>query len=79
MEIRTRTTVRLALPATVVLGFAHHAQIATSVHWPVYTLNNPQNIVFDANVTDLLYAEPDYYRAEGIQYISDRFISVYGR
>jgi len=52
---------------------------ATSVRWPVYTLDNPQNIVFDANVTNLLYAEPDYYRAEGIQYISDRFVSVYGR
>jgi hypothetical protein len=45
----------------------------------VYTLDDPQNIVFDANATNLLYAEPDYYRAEGIQYISDRFISVYGR
>lgn len=45
----------------------------------LYTLDNPQNIVFDANVTDLLYAEPDYYRAEGIQYITDRFISVYRR
>ncbi|OAP65368.1 hypothetical protein AYL99_01340 [Fonsecaea erecta] len=52
---------------------------ATSVHWPVYTLDDPQNIVFDANATDLLYVEPDYYRAEGIQYISDRFISTYGR
>ncbi|KAJ9611134.1 hypothetical protein H2200_004317 [Cladophialophora chaetospira] len=52
---------------------------ATSVRWPVYTLENPQNIVFDANATDLLYAEPDYYRAEGIQYITDRLVSVYGR
>ncbi|EXJ95768.1 triacylglycerol lipase [Capronia coronata CBS 617.96] len=52
---------------------------ATSVHWPVYTLDSPQNVVFDTNVTDLLYVEPDYYRAEGIQYIIDRFISVYYR
>ncbi|EXJ59992.1 triacylglycerol lipase [Cladophialophora yegresii CBS 114405] len=52
---------------------------ATSIHWPVYTLDNPQNIVFDANVANLLHAEPDYYRAEGIRFISDRFISVYGR
>ncbi|EXJ73619.1 triacylglycerol lipase [Cladophialophora psammophila CBS 110553] len=52
---------------------------ATSVQWPVYTLDKPQNIVFDANATDLLYVEPDYYRAEGVQYISDRFISTYDR
>ena len=52
---------------------------ATSVHWPVYTLDNPQKIVFDANVTNLCYAEPDIYRAAGIQYISDLFVSVYGR
>lgn len=35
--------------------------------------------MFDVNATDLVYAEEDYYRAEGIQYIQDRFISVYGR
>lgn len=51
----------------------------TSVHWPAYNLTSPQNIVFDTNVTNLLYTEPDYYRAEGIQYIQDRFVSVYGR
>ena len=60
-------------------GLVNPTETATSVHWPVYMLDNPQNIVFNANVTNLLYAEPDYYRAEGIQYISDRFISVYGR
>ncbi|KAJ4509135.1 hypothetical protein HRR83_007183 [Exophiala dermatitidis] len=52
---------------------------ATSVQWPIYTLEAPQNIVFDVNSTNLLYAEPDYYRAEGIQYIQDRLASVYGR
>lgn len=41
-------------------------------------METPTNMVFDVNVTNLLYAEPDYYRAEGIQYIQDRFISVYG-
>ena len=37
--------------------------------WPVYSLDNPQNIVWDANVTSLGYAEPDTWRKEGIQWI----------
>ncbi|CZR61563.1 related to triacylglycerol lipase V precursor [Phialocephala subalpina] len=49
------------------------------VEWPKYTLYNPRNIVFDANVTNLAYVEPDTYRAEGIAYISDRLNTVYGR
>lgn len=49
------------------------------VHWIAYTLAIPQNIVFDANVTELAFTEPGIYRAAGIQYISNRFISVYGR
>ena len=53
--------------------------IATSVSWPQYTLDNPQNIVFDVNVTDLAYVEPDIYRAEGIAYISDRLDTAFGR
>jgi hypothetical protein len=36
-------------------------------------------MAFDANVTGLAYVEADYYRAAGIQYISDRLGSVYGR
>jgi hypothetical protein len=53
--------------------------LATSIQWPKYTLEEPQNLMFDVNATDIVYVEPDYYRAEGIQYIQDHFISVYGR
>jgi hypothetical protein len=45
------------------------------VSWPDYTLDNPQNIVFDVNTTQLAYVEGDYYRAEAIQYISDHIFS----
>ncbi|KAJ9137868.1 Carboxylic ester hydrolase [Pleurostoma richardsiae] len=51
---------------------------ATCVYWPQYTLDNPQNIVFDTNVTSLAYLEPDIYRAEGIAYIGERLDTVYG-
>lgn len=39
------------------------------IEWPQYSLDDPQNIVFDANVTDLAYIEPDLFRAEAIAYI----------
>lgn len=39
--------------------------------WPVYSLENPQNIVWDANRTELAYAEDDTWRKEGIQFILD--------
>ncbi|KAH7348648.1 triacylglycerol lipase [Rhexocercosporidium sp. MPI-PUGE-AT-0058] len=52
---------------------------AGCVNWPKYTLDDPKNIVFDANVTNLAYAESDTYRAEGIAYIIDRLASDYGR
>ncbi|KAH7491184.1 Lipase 1 [Phytophthora ramorum] len=42
-----------------------------NVTWPEYTLDNPQNIVFDVNVTDLAYIEPDIYRAEAIAFINN--------
>ena len=54
-------------------------QTATSVNWPAYNLSSPVNLVFDTNATDLVYTAPDYYRAEGIQYISSLFSTVYGR
>jgi carboxylesterase type B len=44
---------------------------ADADQWPVYSLDNPQNIVFDANKTQLAYAEPDTWRKEGIQWILD--------
>ncbi|KAK6379059.1 hypothetical protein LTS17_006763 [Exophiala oligosperma] len=52
---------------------------ATDVHWPSYNLTTPQNIVFDTNDTNLMYAEDDYYRAEGIAFISENFVDAYGR
>ncbi|TAQ86582.1 hypothetical protein B7494_g5091 [Chlorociboria aeruginascens] len=52
---------------------------ATTVKWPKYSLHDPQNIVFNTNITGLAYAEPDIYRAEGIAYISDRLDTVFGR
>jgi hypothetical protein len=39
--------------------------------WPVYSVDNPQNIVWDANNTKLGYAEDDTWRKEGIQWILD--------
>jgi triacylglycerol lipase len=53
--------------------------IVGNVPWPKYTLDDPKNIVFDVNVTDLAYVEPDYYRAAGIKYIADRLATAYGR
>lgn len=53
--------------------------IVTSVHWPAYSLTAPRNLVFDTNATNLMYVEQDYFRAEGIQYISEHFVDVYGR
>lgn len=52
---------------------------AGCVNWPKYTLDSPMNIVFDANVTNVAYEEPDTYRAEGIAYIIDRLATDYGR
>ncbi|EFX01808.1 carboxylesterase family protein [Grosmannia clavigera kw1407] len=49
------------------------------VHWPQYSLDSPQNMVFDVNATDVAYIEPDTYRAEGIAYIGSIFDTVYGR
>ncbi|KJX94540.1 carboxylesterase family protein [Zymoseptoria brevis] len=39
--------------------------------WPKYSLENPMNIVWDANETELAVVEPDTYRQEGIRFILD--------
>ncbi|KAH0283863.1 alpha/beta-hydrolase [Aureobasidium namibiae CBS 147.97] len=44
-------------------------------NWPVYSVDAPQNMVFDANVTS--YAEPDTWRAEGIKLISDNNVQYH--
>ncbi|POM59406.1 Lipase [Phytophthora palmivora] len=41
----------------------------TTLKWPEYTLDDPQNIVFDANVTELAFIEPDTFRAEAIAHM----------
>ncbi|ROW17618.1 hypothetical protein VPNG_00819 [Cytospora leucostoma] len=50
----------------------------TDVEWPEYSLEDPRNLVFDVNRTDIVYIEPDLYRANGIAYISDRLETVFG-
>lgn len=42
----------------------------SNVNWPEYTLDEPENLVFDTNVTDLAYTSPDLFRAEAIEYLS---------
>jgi acetylcholinesterase len=39
--------------------------------WPAYDLENPMNMVWDANVTT--YTEPDTFRAEGIKILNDNW------
>jgi len=42
-----------------------------SAAWPAYSLDDPMNIVWDANVTGLAYAERDTWRAAGIALINE--------
>lgn len=49
----------------------------TNVEWPIYSLEDPKNIVFDVNVTDLAYAEPDIYREEGINFLIENLDSIF--
>lgn len=49
------------------------------VQWPVYTLPDPHNIVFDVNVTGNAYVEKDIYRAEAIHYMAANFDTIWGR
>jgi carboxylesterase type B len=45
----------------------------TALEWPEYTADDPHNIVFDVNVTELAYIEPDIYRAEAIAYLHSQY------
>jgi hypothetical protein len=51
--------------------------IVSGNHWPIYTSEGPQNMVFDANVTS--HAEPDTYRAGGINYVMELMKARQGR
>lgn len=53
--------------------------VETAAYWPKYTLDDPRNIVFDANVTNLTYVEPDLYRAEGIAYLTENMRTSFNR
>lgn len=50
---------------------------ASSVEWPIYSISNPQNFVWDANQTS--YAEPDTWRASGISLINQNAAGVFSR
>ncbi|KAH9837051.1 Alpha/Beta hydrolase protein [Rhodofomes roseus] len=40
-----------------------------TLQWPVYDTANPQDFVWDADLTELAFPEPDNYRADGISTI----------
>ncbi|KAG7378033.1 hypothetical protein PHYPSEUDO_010618 [Phytophthora pseudosyringae] len=52
---------------------APNSNNATDVEWPKYTLDDPKNIVFDVNASNVAYIESDTYRAEGIAYITSGY------
>jgi carboxylesterase type B len=45
--------------------------------WPKYKLRNPQNIVWDANVTALAAIEKDDFRSAGIALVYNNFANIY--
>ena len=52
---------------------ATYDRIATCTYWPKYSLDNPQNMAFDVNVSSIAYVEPDTYRTEQIEYLIGKF------
>lgn len=52
-----------------------HGVEGAGVEWPVYELEAPTNIVFDANVTELAYQQADDYREEAMSYFKERLWS----
>lgn len=43
------------------------------MEWPTYSLEEPQNLVFDVNASSLAYLEEDTYRTEQIEYFINKF------
>lgn len=56
-----------------------YLRTVTDVEWPKYSLDNPENLVFDVNVTGLAYSEPDIYRAEAINFLIENLDSVFNQ
>ncbi|KXT06800.1 hypothetical protein AC578_7089 [Pseudocercospora eumusae] len=48
---------------------------ASAPVWPKYSLEEPQNIVWDANVTGTAFVEADTWRSEGIRWILDHALA----
>ncbi|KAL1582072.1 hypothetical protein WHR41_09255 [Cladosporium halotolerans] len=48
---------------------------SSTPEWPVYSNSEPQNIVFDTNVTGNAFNEDDTWRKEGIQFILDHAVA----
>jgi triacylglycerol lipase len=63
---------------TNIYNFDQHLYLIAveSEHWPVYTLDDPQNFVFEQNITS--HAESDLFRAEGMKYINDMIVARAG-
>lgn len=55
------------------VSFVH--DLDPGLHWPVYNNKQPQNLVWDANVTGLTFVEDDTFRQSGIQWIIDHALS----
>ncbi|KAF2215430.1 hypothetical protein CERZMDRAFT_65721 [Cercospora zeae-maydis SCOH1-5] len=53
----------------------YESKPASAPVWPQYSLDKPENIVWDANVTELAWLEPDTYRQEGIRFILDNALA----
>ncbi|KAM0425623.1 hypothetical protein ACHAPT_009155 [Fusarium lateritium] len=76
-ENKPETFVQLAdLMSKMWVSFIHGADPnvdskcnSSSVAWPKYTVDKPDNIVFDVNRTGLAYVEKDNYREAEIDYL----------
>ena len=53
--------------------------VMTDITWPKYILDKPQNLVFDANKTEMVYIEDDTYRAEAINFLIENYEAYWGR
>ena len=52
-------------------GVHYKERNSSTPDWPVYSNEEPENIVFDTNVTGNAFAEADTWRSEGIRFILD--------